>query len=386
MASDYNLVCKALVMVAVLLAACGAQPSAPTSRPAATPSPVDSASSASGADWQVEWEKARAGKSEGRLVLHTHANVSFAELAQAFQDQFPEIRVEHSPIRVEEFAPRVISEQRNGQFLWDVTLSPSSTHVRAMGPAGVFQTLPPFFILPDATDDSKWARGAQMYAQNVTNQPISFVYMGSSSGGVAVNREFVPEAEFRNADDLLDPRWRGKIVIDDPSVPRIGSLSLAGFVKEKGEPFVRRLLTEQEPVFSNNQRLSTEWWSTGRYPLLIAESKNISSQFREQGLLRRTERLQPYYLATWAVAAFRNAPHPNATKLFVNWFLSREGQQAYVNAFGEDQGVSRRLDVPPRDLESQPDWSQFDAYVLPNTERDQALVDTVIDLYKSTRR
>jgi len=38
----------------------------------------------------------------------------------------------------------------------------------------------------------------------------------------------------------------------------------------------------------------------------------------------------------------KNRPHPNATKVFVNWMLSKEGQEVYVKAFGQG---SRRLDV-----------------------------------------
>ena len=38
----------------------------------------------------------------------------------------------------------------------------------------------------------------------------------------------------------------------------------------------------------------------------------------------------------------KDAPHPNAAKVFVNWFLSKEGQQIYDKAFGN---ATRRLDV-----------------------------------------
>ena len=42
------------------------------------------------------------------------------------------------------------------------------------------------------------------------------------------------------------------------------------------------------------------------------------------------------------VAIIKGAPHPNATKVFVNWFLGQEGQEVYSRAMGQ---ATRRLDV-----------------------------------------
>ena len=44
----------------------------------------------------------------------------------------------------------------------------------------------------------------------------------------------------------------------------------------------------------------------------------------------------------------KNAPHPNATKLFVNWVLSKEGQEVYSKALGQ---ATRRLDVDTKWLQ-----------------------------------
>ena len=44
-----------------------------------------------------------------------------------------------------------------------------------------------------------------------------------------------------------------------------------------------------------------------------------------------------------SIALFKNAPHPNAAKLFLNWLLTKEGQTFYTQAYGQP---SARLDVP----------------------------------------
>src|SRR5262249_33876892 len=95
--------------------------------------------------------------------------------------------------------------------------------------------------------------------------------------------------------------------------------------------------------------------------------------------------LGPRYLATSGISAFKNAPHPNATKVFVNWFLSREGQFAWTEAW-DDRHVSRRLDVPSKNLHGTPDWSRLDSYASPNTERGKDLPRTIIEIYRQLAR
>ena len=72
-------------------------------------------------------------------------------------------------------------------------------------------------------------------------------------------------------------------------------------------------------------------------------------------------------------------------RVFINWFLSQEGQAAFAKAVGRDGGISRRVDIETRDPEHTPDWSHLDDYAQPNREKDYPLVAQVIKLYASTR-
>jgi ABC-type glycerol-3-phosphate transport system substrate-binding protein len=57
---------------------------------------------------------------------------------------------------------------------------------------------------------------------------------------------------------------------------------------------------------------------------------------------------------------FKNAPHPNAAKVFINWFLSKDGQVAWEEGFREPvPRNSRRLDVPVIDPDTYPDYSNL---------------------------
>ena len=81
-------------------------------------------------------------------------------------------------------------------------------------------------------------------------------------------------------------------------------------------------------------------------------------------------------------SVFRSAPHPRATRVFLNWLWSREGQFAWSRAA---QLNSRRTDVPPFDANTFPDYAQLDRYALLGTQQGAALFNRVPALYQSLR-
>jgi iron(III) transport system substrate-binding protein len=327
-----------------------------------------------------------AANKEGEVTISLHLNNALANVAKAFQAKYPSIKVNYSLQNVATFTPKVMTEQRNGEYLWDVLIAPTSNAVSVLAPAGVFQDFVPFVVNPEIRDDKKWHGGFELWGNNLTGLKKVFIFSARLQGGVSVNRDVVRKSDFSTLDQLLDPKWRGKIVLDEPNAPRLGSLTLMAFMKEKGPDFVKQLLTVSQPVISANPRLMTEWFATGRYPIALSERTDILLEFKAAGVVKSTDLIPPSFLADWGVAAFTKAPHPNATRVFVNWFLSQEGQDAFANAVGRDGGISRRVDVESRDPEHTPEWSRLDGYAQPNRERDYPLVKQVIDLYASTKR
>jgi iron(III) transport system substrate-binding protein len=337
--------------------------------------------------WEAEWKRTlEAANKEGKLTLNMHVETGQAEVVKAFEARYPGIKVNYTLENIATFAPKLVTEQRNGQFLWDVTMIPTSNAVTLMTPAGAFQDFLPQLILPEATDSSKWHGGLEMWAHNRTPVKKIFIHGGFTQGGYSVNRDVIPKGELTSFEQLTDPKWRGRILIDEPSAPRLGSLSLLPMLQAKGPEFVRELLTAQKPVFTTNPRLMMEWYSTGRYPILIAERSDVLREFKARGVIKQSELNGPLYLAVWGIAVYTRAPNPNAAKVFVNWFLTKEGQEAYAKSRGDYGGVSRRNDVASLDPENTPDWAKVNSYVSPNQERDAGQVRQVIDLYKATRQ
>lgn len=388
-----------LALGALLVGACAPTATAPaaTAAPAkpaagaATTAPAAAkaqASPAAGAPaakdgWQAEWDKTVAAAKNEKLVMMTHPGTDYQKLVASFQKAYPDIPVEHTGARPSDFSPKVITEQKNGQFLWDVMTANTANMNNVLLPTGAFQELPPQLIRPEIQDDSKWSGGFEMWT--TTTGKFVFIMNVDVQGGVWVNRDQVKKDQLGTVAQLLDPQFQGKIVIDEPSVPAHGALGLVGILDEKGPEFVEKLLRDQKPVFQENVRITTEWVATGRYPVGIGVDDNQMIEFQKQGIGKNVERLdEAKYGITAGVAVFKNAPHPNAAKVWVNWLLTQEGQQAWA-----DSGVtgnSRRTDVPPQKPQNVPqDWSVLASMKIQGMDSGKASMRTVTDTYKKIK-
>ena len=151
--------------------------------------------------------------------------------------------------------------------------------------------------------------------------------------------------EIRSYDDLLNPKWKGKIGYLDPRGAGGGTATWAFFLKIKGEEFLRKLAA-QEMLLSRDQRQLGDSLAKGKVPLTIGLSYYSFAPFLKAGLPIKPlpELKEGTYTScgSGALSIVKSSPHPNATKVFVNWLLSKEGQEVYGKAMGQ---ATRRLDV-----------------------------------------
>jgi len=159
-------------------------------------------------------------------------------------------------------------------------------------------------------------------------------------------------SELGTFDQLLDPKWKGKIASGDPRLPG-GANGVGGHLLwVKGEDWLRKFYA-QDIVILKDERQLAEGLVRGRYAAIVGINPASLEQFRQEGLMKSVEPLEPASEAAVSLTStlgnlslISKAPHPNAAKVFVNWLLSKEGQTAYVQAMNVN---SRRLDVkgPP---------------------------------------
>jgi iron(III) transport system substrate-binding protein len=338
----------ALALLCALAAACA--PAAPTgaaSKPTAAPARPPTAEEQR---WQEVVAKAR---QEGAVSVIVAPGEQYRQGVQGFQAAYPGIELQVKGEHIRDGLARILQERDGGIYSQDVMLGAIGAGVfQEWIPRGVLAPLEPNVILPDARDDSKWADGFRGGWVDTSGQYV-YGFLASASRLIYVNRDFISEQELPaaiNLDTLLDPKWRGKIVWDDPRELGPGVNVAAAIIRERNESYLTRLIQEQEIVASRDPRQIVEWVVRGRYPIGVALNATILDGFQKEGLGKNVvpvdiKEINVSVPGFGAVSLFDKAPHPNAAVLFVNWLLSREGQDAYTSSTIEN---SRRLDVAPK--------------------------------------
>jgi iron(III) transport system substrate-binding protein len=357
--------------------ACAPQASAPTAPPA-KPAATEAAKPAGKWDGQAEWDTlVDAAKREGRLVISVGAGTIYREHALTFQRKYPEIAMEIAAANAAVLMPRVLAERRNGQYLWDVHTG--ATTVYPLRDEGAFDPLKPALLLPEVLDNANWLDGFDAGFNDTAKQHL-YSFEGRLSSTFYVNRDLVSEAELSSVEQLVDPRWRGKIVATDPRRGSAASATAAHLLLIKGEDWVRQFLAQDIVVASDNRQIA-EFIARGRYPIALGMSEAELETFQREGVGRNVKPLAPkselggrLSTGNGSMALYNRAPNPNAAKLYVNWLLTQEVQARWVEMISEN---SRRLDVPKK-AENAPPPGIFATNV--NREENMASVERIWDI------
>jgi iron(III) transport system substrate-binding protein len=323
-----------------------APPTPPTTAGQA-PAPVLPAQAA----WVEEWERVlAAAKREGVVVVAGPPGDLYRQALVAFEKSFPDIKAEFTGASGRDLGPKLIAERDAGQYLLDIHVGGTTTGNVVLKPRGTWDPLKPALIRPDVLDDANWVGG---FNAGFTDKEATYSYGFEANlrATVHVNRDVVPESELSRFEQLLEPRWRGRMSWNDPRLPGNGGSTAGHLLMVSGDDFYRRLL-QQEPTVTSDLRQQVEWIVRGTYPVAAGMDETFLAQFTAQGLGQNVKPLDitsapggrleigfgTCYLAN-------RAPHPNAARIYLNWLLSQEGQQSWTVT----RRSSRRRDVanPP---------------------------------------
>lgn len=302
-------------------------------------------------NWQREWERIlAAAEKEGQVNIAGPPGDTYRlALAEVFQKKYPKIKVEYNGASGRDQVPRITRERQAGIFNWDIYVGGSGSPLRVLKPLGTFDPLRPEVILPDALDNSKWHGGFDSGFVDHEGKFI-FTFDATRAEVLHVNWDLVAPNQFKSLKDLLDPKWAGKIVWEDPRQEGSGLNTALLFSLSYGDEFLRRLLSEQKVVFTRDRRQLTEWIVRGRYPIGISVPTDLLQRFLDQGVGKNVKPLDDptlidaYTQGFGSVAVFNRRPRPNAAKVYLNWLVSKEGQTSWVTHIAGRN--SRRRDVP----------------------------------------
>lgn len=304
--------------------------------------------------WELEWAKiVEAANKEGQVTVY-HTRGPFDEVFADFNKYYPGIKLVSVTGRGGELSSRIMAERRGDKYLADIYMGSSGTPFEIFYPAKVLEPLLPLLILPEVREPSNWFRKQHHFGD--PEGKFIFVFEGVVRSDMAYNSKLLDPKEFSSYWDLLKPKWKGKIVAMDPKLPGFptGLIQFAYYSPDLGAKFLRQLFGEMDITLSRDGRQIVDWLAVGKFAVGLAAPGNEVFSAMKQGL--PLGRFEPrsfkeglYMRATQgSLSVLTRNPHPNATKLFINWLLSKEGQTQYQkHYFRLDPVFSLRDDVPP---------------------------------------
>lgn len=155
-----------------------------------------------------------------------------------------------------------------------------------------------------------------------------------NSYGLIVNTQLVPPGqEPKSWRDLLDPRWKDKILAYPMSASGSGATWFGVMQDHFGTEFHEKL-AQQKPTFSVTIRENPRRVARGEFPLYLPFTIT-DAKFVEGLPVKAIVPQEGVPFTPFSVAMIKNAPHPNAARLLINFFLEREAQLVYArNGFG----------------------------------------------------
>ncbi len=310
-------------------------------------------------NFEQEWSKLiDAAKQEGTLSVASGGAPSrqYRPIMAAFTKKFG-IKVEVATGNATTTINRVLAERKAGKFTVDVALISSRVNNQRLVPSESLVPFAPLLIHPEVLDKSAWYLGRYWYADKFSK--FTFIYHVTKEDQYEswYNTDKITAAEMaaiKKQTDFFDPRWKGKIAaqgMGDPS--GIRQMIDSYFEPDRGPEWVRTYLLDAGITFTDDRRILETWLVSGRYPLqAVATGTEQYNRLAKKGLpikqvfLPKKVGLVRAGGSGCCISVFAKAPHPNAAKLFVNWFLSKEGQTLTHTMIPAIDRSSLRTDIP----------------------------------------
>jgi iron(III) transport system substrate-binding protein len=308
------------------------------------------------ADWKTEWEQVlQAAEKEGQVNVYIAGYGAIVD-SGVFQKSFPKIKIVSVTGTGTDLSKRLAAERRGGKYLADVYGGGGNSLYQVLYLGKMLDAIKPALILPEVNDISKWWEGKHKYIDKEGEQIFVYEANVSDGGGGSYNTQLLHPAEYKSYWDFINPKLKGRILTTD--IRRVRGAGIPWqflyYHPDLGPKFIRRLLSEMEPVMTADLRQAVDWLATGRFSLYLPSQGGGIARAKAQGL--PVDQFEPYHFkeganlssAFGSIALMNRAPHPNAAKVFVNWLLSREGQTTFQKVISSsgDARNSRRIDVP----------------------------------------
>jgi iron(III) transport system substrate-binding protein len=287
-------------------------------------------------------------------------------LPEAFKKRYG-IAMEYQSARGSDSANKMRAERAAGIYTADAALAGSNTMFTVMLRENMLAPLKPELILPEVTEGKNWKRGSIWFVDPEEKYVLRL--FSTVNEAFWINTNEVKPGELRKVEDLLSPRWKGKIAFMDPTVAGTGANQAANLYAMFGADFVKKLFIDQQTAISRERRQLTDWLARGTYQVVFGGEDGELQRLRQEGMpinsVHGLEDMPGSLSGGNQVALYNHAPHPNAARIFANWMASKEGSEIYGRALNM---VPVRVDIdatafmPPEVIPKQ-GVNYFDPYL-----------------------
>lgn len=343
----------AMSALAILFSACGGG-----AQPAATSAPTSAATAASADPFKAQWDAlVAAAKTEGQLsvVGGPEGSQQDGGWYDAFGKQYG-IKVTFGGGNAADVKARVLAERAQGVYTVDIS-GQGGTGTDGFVKDKLVQPLAPLIINPEANDRSKSFYTNQTLWSDEGHQFCQYVAIESNwnIGEFYYNTQKVSQAEIdsvKSWKDLLDPKWKGRIVIGDIATGEAAT-DRTRLWMAVGPSWFDTLIRTQAPriVLYGDERTYADGVARGDYQIAIFPPGTASLQKAMDsklpvGRLERTLAEGAPSTGAQRMCVMDHPAHPNAAKLFANWMLMKDGQAALNQYTQRPDRLALRNDVP----------------------------------------
>ncbi|HUK40780.1 MAG TPA: extracellular solute-binding protein, partial [Candidatus Acidoferrales bacterium] len=192
-------------------------------------------------------------------------------------------------------------------------------------------------LQPYATPEAKF------YPPDYKDPQNFWVTLYCAYNVTSYNTKLVPPAEApKDWPDLLNPRWKGKLALDDQDYYWYAGM-LKAWGEEKGRRYMEQL-ARQDLVWRRGRGLLTELMAAGELQAVVVTFPDLVEQMKAKGQpVEWVKTTNPILVTLDMMGISAKAPHPNAGKLFMNYSISKEGQELLRSR----NRISGRPDIKP---------------------------------------
>jgi ABC-type Fe3+ transport system substrate-binding protein len=264
-----------------------------------------------------------AAKKEGEVVWYTTQIVSqlVRPVIAAFEKKYPGIKVRSTRANATETAVKILNESKAGRVQSD--LFDGTTTVVPLKKEGYVLKW-----LPDAAKD---------YPAELRDPEGFWIAANLFVITPGFNTSLIkPGTEPRTYQDLLDPKWRGKIAWNGfPTSSGVGGFIgtvLTEMGEEKGMAYLRELSKQKIANLRGSAREVLDQVIAGEYSMALQIFNHHAVISAKKGAPVDWIKMEPATVTLSVISVHKSAPHPNAAKLLVDFIISKEGQEVFRKA------------------------------------------------------